>query len=153
MFFLWFDLGRFDGVSSGSSPWGGELTFNLPANPLFSDYVIEVSEDFSYLLSREEGNLTFYHIASGQSFFLEYYLREGSYQGTEYERSIWNLPPGIYNITWNNDDPNPHYKLIGKGFFYPVDDIVVMVSGFVLLFAGIALIRPIISIIKKDCQQ
>lgn len=140
---------RFDGVSSGSSPWGGELTFNLPPNPIFSQFAIEVSEDFTYLLQREEGNLTFYHLASNQSYFLEYYLGDSPYQGTEYERRIWNLPSGMYNITWNNDDSKPHYKLTAMSFFYPLDELVVMVSGFVLLIGLIALIGPIVSIVKE----
>ena len=140
---------RFDGVYSGTSPWGGELTFNVPPNPIFSDYAIEVSESFTYLFQREEGNLTFYHIASNQSFFLEYYLGDSPYQSTEYESRIWNLPSGMYNITWNNDDSRPHYKLTAMSFFYPMDEIVVMVSGVVLFIGLIALIGPVVSIIKE----
>ncbi len=140
---------RFNGVYSGSSPWGGELTFNLPPNPIFSQFAIEVSESFTYLLQREEGNLTFYHLASNQSFFLEYYLGDSPYQGTEYETRIWNLPSGMYNITWNNDDSKPHYKLTAMSFFYPMDELVVMVSGVVLFIALIALIGPIVSIINE----
>ncbi len=108
-----------------------------------------MSESFTYLLQREEGNLTFYHLVSNQSFFLEYYLGDSPYQGTEYERRIWNLPSGLYNITWNNDDSRPHYKLTAMSFFYPMDELVVMVSGIILFIAIIALIRPIISIINE----
>lgn len=144
---------RFNGVDSGSSPWGGELTFNLPPNPIFSQFAIEVSESFTYLLQSEEGNLTFYHLASNQSFFLEYYLGDSPYQGTEYEEKIWILPSGMYNITWNNDDSNPHYKLTAMSFFYPFDELVVMISGFVCLIAIIALLRPIISIINESTSK
>jgi len=142
---------RFDGVWSGSSPWGGELTLNVPPNPLLSNkYVIKASGYFSIMGQYEEGNLTFFHLASNQSFFLEYFLGEGTIVGTDYEMEIWILPSGMYNITWHNSNANPHYELIAASFLYPVDEIVVMVSGFVCLIAVIALIRPIISIINES---
>ena len=142
---------KFSGVWSGSSPWGGELTFNVPPNPLLSNkYVIEVSATFVYTGGHEGGNITFFHLASNQSFFFEYSLGDGQFIGTEYESKIWILPSGIYNITWHHSDMNPHYKLIAASFLYPVDEIVVMVSGLVCLIAVIALIRPFISIFKDD---
>ena len=142
---------RFSGGWSGSSPWGGELTINIPPNPLLSNkYVIEASATFVYIGGGEGGNITFFHLASNQSFFLEYSLGDSPFIGTEYERKIWILPSGMYNITWHNSDNNPHYKLIAASFLYPLDELVVMVSGFVCLIAIIALIRPIISIIKES---
>ncbi|TKJ20714.1 MAG: hypothetical protein CEE42_14590 [Promethearchaeota archaeon Loki_b31] len=142
---------RFDGVWSGSSPWGGELTFNVPPKPLFSNrYIIHISDTFVTVGEYEEGNITFFHLASNQSFFFEYFLGEGPFIGTESEEQIWNLHSGMYNITWSNSDSHPHYKLIAASFLYPLDELVVMVSGFVCLIALIALIRPIISIINKS---
>lgn len=112
---------RFDGELSGSSPWGGELNFNVPPNPLVSNkHVIEVSQYFSVIGDREIGNVTFLHLSSNLSFFFEYFFGQGSYKGTEYVSEIWFLPPGMYNITWNNDDSRPHYKLFAVSFFYPV---------------------------------
>lgn len=141
---------RFDGVSSGSSPWGGELTFNVPSNSLASNkYVIKVSESFSFIGQFERGNITFLHLASSQSFFFEYYLGESSLKGTESESETWILPSGMYNITWNNDDSSPHYKLIAASFFYPLDEIVILVSGLSALICVIGVIGAFIRIIKK----
>jgi hypothetical protein len=142
---------RYSGEWSGSSPWGGELTFNVPPNPLFSnEYAIQASGTFVYVGGYEAGNITFFHLASNQSFFFEYSLGDGLYIGTESEEQIWILPSGMYNITWSNSDQHPHYKLIAASFLYPLDELVVMVSGFVCLIAVIALIRPIISIINES---
>lgn len=121
----------------------------MPQNPFYSEYLIEASENFTTLYSPKEGNITFYHLASNQSFFLEYFLFESGYPGTEYDRRIWILPPGLYTITWNNDDSTPHYKLIGLSFFYPMDEMYVLVSGIVVVIVLIVLISPIIKISKE----
>ena len=134
---------------SGSPPWGGELTLNLPSNPLYSRYAIKITGYFYYSGEYVRGNLTFFHLASNQSFFFEYYLRDAYFIGEKSAEKFWFLPSGMYNITWTNSDRFPDYDLIGTSFFYPQDPIVIMISGFVLLIAGIALIRPIISIIKN----
>lgn len=141
---------RFDGVFSGSSPWGGEFNLHVPPNPLASNkYVIKVSESFAYVGQYEQGNITFIHLASLQSFFFEYSLGDGPFIGTESESVMWILPSGMYNVIWNNGDAHPHYKLIAVSFFYPVDQIVILISGFLALFCAIGIIRVLIGALRS----
>ncbi len=142
---------EFSGVFSGSSPWGGELTTNVPSNPLSSNkYVIEASGSFTFVGSGESGSVTFTHVDSNQVFYFSYNLGEGPFIGTEYERKTWTLPPGEYNIIWYNSDAHPHYKLIAVSFFYPYDEIVIPISGFLALFCAIGVISLIIRIRKMS---
>ena len=142
---------EFGGVFSGTSPWGGELTINVPSNPLSSNkYVIEASGTFVYVSSGESGSVTFIHVPTNQNFYFEYNLGESPFIGTEYERKTWTLPAGEYNVIWSNSDAHPHYKLIAVSFYFPYDDIVIPISGFLALFCSVGVISLIIRIRKMS---
>ncbi|MFX0075756.1 MAG: hypothetical protein ACFE96_09955 [Candidatus Hermodarchaeota archaeon] len=140
------EVWRFEGVGSGTS---GELAFNLPWNPFYSEYLIEASEDFTQIYSVKEGSVRFYHISSNQSFFFEYSLFESGYYSTSSERRTWRLLPGWYTIIWTNNDSTPCYTLLGMSFLYPMDEMYLFLSGSVVVIMSLALINPTIKISKK----
>ncbi|KKM15472.1 hypothetical protein LCGC14_1695760 [marine sediment metagenome] len=143
---------KYNGLLSGTSPWGGVLTINIPSNPSSSNkYVIEASGTFAYVGSGEHGNVTFIHVDSNQIFFFEYDIGSGPFIATEYDRKTWTLPPGEYTIIWHSSTMNPHFELWAVGIFFPNDDIAIPVSGLSALFCAIGVIY-LISKIRKNSQ-
>lgn len=120
----------------------GNFTFDLPPNPLGDNrYCLEQCDHFTYIGSRSQGNTTWTHISSGQTFFFEYYLGTGGYIGDECASVIWMLPLGMYNITWYSTGFRMDYTLYATTIFSPNDLGALIISGvitFWLVFFGIA---------------
>ena len=143
---------NYNGLLSGTSPWGGVLTINVPSNPLSSNkHVIEASGTFAYVGSGEHGDVTFIHVDSNQRFFFEYDIGSGPFITTEYDRKTWTLPPGEYTIIWHSSSMRPHFELWAVSIFFPYDDIAFSVSGFSALFCSIGVIY-LISKIRKNSR-
>jgi len=116
-----------------SSGHTGETTLYIRSSPIhFNRYAIQASGRFDiseYPRHREQGNITFTHQGTGQSFLFEYLIGD-DYQSLEREYKIWVLPEGEYDIQWYCSDTIPDYELSAASLFYPGDRVDLLSGRF-----------------------
>lgn len=136
---------------SGSFLYTDTDSFNVPPNIFgYNRYAIQASGYFAIAGAIEWGNITFTHVDTNQNFFFEYQLGEGNIIGEDSETQIWVLPSGLYNIIWYSTTNQPNLQLISTSFFFPVDGIVLLVSGFITVIALIYVLGEIVRIMKES---
>lgn len=145
---------------------GGEATIIIPPTNflLGNKYDVRVSAYFAYTsMADTVGNLSFEHLETGETFFFQYILKgESMYMETVREVKQWTMPPGEYNVKWNNSNTNYNYEIISHGFFsnpaygvYPYDGenlalFLSLIITFFLFVLGIGVIVIKIDIYEEE---
>ncbi len=130
--------------------YNGQTTCTVTPNPLGGNkYVIKATGYYATVGNEDWGNITFTNLEINQTFFFEYHLGVGPFIGEDIDSELWIMPSGTYNVTWYDTDWGRHYNLIAASFLYPIDLIVLVVSGFIALFTVVGTLRVIITRSRK----
>lgn len=128
---VWLFLDYSPGITSG------DLTINLtPGDFSFNRYYFEACGWRSEPDDPQFGSVTFTHRGTGKVFLFEYFFSNPpSYE--ECDGVFWFMPSGIYDVSWNNSDEFPMYRLYNAWFLFPVDMWLppyIVRSGSIIIF-------------------
>jgi len=125
--------------------YNGNDTFYVPPNPFGKNqYIIEVRAWLTTIGGYFFGNITFTHQGTDQTYFFEYMLGQSSLVGGDIELEVWTMQPGLYSISWENDD---FYLIYSIPFSYEFSSVAIGYPNEILLFIGAIIILVVFGIV------
>jgi hypothetical protein len=133
----------------------GSEIINVPRSYLLPDrYVFTIAGYFPHILDENVvGNVTLVHQSSGRNHFFNYtivgYLM---YERMILDARLIGIPPGVYNISWDNNVDRFEYYFTTHGLFnlFPQTDRFPYLAETVILVVSIfGLVAFLVAAVKK----